>query len=124
MCHRYQQLLPEASKWPARPEAYYQSFPLPSSLFGIPVHSDADSVIFFTSTVAIVIAPTAKNQRIGIFRLTDPPGLSIITNCRQGNDFHPHYEAGPLYVNASGGKEGHVLFMSPERLKARVIDLR
>lgn len=82
-----------------------------------------------------MIAPTAKPS-IGIFRLTDPPGLSIISNCKQGNDFHPHYEVGPLYVDAYAGvneeegggggensRDGHVMIVRDE-LKCRLIDLR
>jgi len=42
-------------------------------------------------TVAIVVAPTA-NPSIGIFRITDPPGLGIIGACDQKPTFHPHPE--------------------------------
>lgn len=95
------------------------------------------SISLFISSVniivAIVIAPTAKPS-IGIFRLTDPPGLSIISNCKQGNDFHPHYEVGPLYVDAYAGgdedeeegrssRDGHVVVVR-DKVKCRLIDLR
>lgn len=87
----------------------------------------------YSKSVAIVIAPIAKPS-IGIFRLTDPPGLSIISRCKQGNDFHPHYEVGPLYVDAYAGgdedeeegrssRDGHVVVVR-DKVKCRLIDLR
>jgi len=33
----------------------------------------------------------------GIFRLTDPPGLDVITRCREPRAFHPHPDV-PIYT--------------------------
>jgi STAM-binding protein len=34
---------------------------------------------------------------VGIFRLTDPPGLQTIQNCNAEQAFHPHPD-GPIYT--------------------------
>lgn len=34
---------------------------------------------------------------VGVFRLTDPPGLSLISNCRERGTFHPHPDQ-PIYT--------------------------
>jgi hypothetical protein len=34
---------------------------------------------------------------IGIFRLTDPPGLDVISNCKKTPAFHPHPDL-PIYT--------------------------
>lgn len=59
----------------------------------------------------------------GIFRLTDPPGLGIISGCHQ-RDFHPHpTERGVIiYKDISGAADGHAKFSS--ELSLQVIDLR
>ena len=34
----------------------------------------------------------------GVFRLTDPPGLQVITNCRQKPLFHQHPGEDDIYT--------------------------
>lgn len=74
-----------------------------------------------TLTVAVVLAPRDKPS-IGIFRLTDPPGLSIISQCKQGTNFHLHPYV-PLYTEAGSDKGGHVTIL-PHIHEVRLIDLR
>lgn len=69
--------------------------------------------------IAIVCAP-AHQPDYGVFRLTDPPGLQAIRNCRQSATFHPH-EEGNIYTDADS-KQGHVI--QHDALKFEVVDLR
>lgn len=68
--------------------------------------------------IAIVMAPS-KTPSQGIFRLTDPPGMDIITTCRDARMFHPHnvddYE---LYEAIDGG---HVKLVNSD---LDIVDLR
>lgn len=72
-------------------------------------------------SVAIVVAPTSEPS-IGIFRLTDPPGLQVITQCQRGSGFHPHPNV-PLYTQAHHGQGGHVMILGTLP-KVRLVDLR
>lgn len=68
--------------------------------------------------VAIVMAPTDRRQKCGIFRLDTPAGLKMVQKCPlQG--FHPHDMPNntPVYDLC-----GHV-FLN-ERIKHDVVDLR
>lgn len=69
--------------------------------------------------VAIVCSPR-HNPDWGIFRLTDPPGLPSVLDCKQQALFHPHSEQN-LYTDALG-KPGHVI--EGPGLKFEVVDLR
>jgi STAM-binding protein len=69
--------------------------------------------------IAIVCAP-AHQPDYGVFRLTDPPGLQAIRNCRQSATFHPHSESN-IYTDADS-KQGHVI--EHDALKFEVVDLR
>ncbi|KAF5350532.1 hypothetical protein D9756_008518 [Leucocoprinus leucothites] len=53
--------------------------------------------------VAVVCAPKS-NPNFGIFRLTDPPGLPTILECKAKEAFHPHPDL-PIYTDAD---KGHV----------------
>ncbi|RUS25191.1 hypothetical protein BC938DRAFT_472505, partial [Jimgerdemannia flammicorona] len=55
----------------------------------------------------------------GIFRLTDPPGLQIIVNCRERPSFHPHPADEPLYTDAMD--LGHVRL---SQMDYKVVDMR
>ena len=55
----------------------------------------------------------------GVFRLTDPPGMQSVLNCRKTGLFHPHDEDN-IYTDAL--KPGHV-FEAPG-LEFDVVDLR
>ena len=57
----------------------------------------------------------------GIFRLTDPPGLEIITNCQHPSAFHPHPETATIYRELKGPNSHAQL---DPNLPLEVIDLR
>ncbi|KAF8607118.1 Mov34-domain-containing protein [Ceratobasidium sp. AG-I] len=66
---------------------------------------------------AIVCAPS-QSPNVGIFRLTDPPGLQVISKCTIKESFHPH-TAGNIYTDAD---QGHVKMM--KKLDLSIVDLR
>lgn len=68
--------------------------------------------------IAIVCAPRHVPD-YGIFRLTEPPGLEHVLNCRKPGVFHPH-EEGNLYTDAM--RPGHVV--EGPGLGFEVVDLR
>lgn len=55
----------------------------------------------------------------GVFRLTDPPGKSVILSCEKPGIFHPH-EVDNLYTDAL--RPGHVV--EAKGLEFEVVDLR
>lgn len=69
--------------------------------------------------IAIVMAPSDRTKRCGIFRLSTPGGLKLVQKCQlRGFHAHPSTETGqPVYELC-----GHV-FLN-ERLQHDVIDLR
>ncbi|CAE6415089.1 unnamed protein product [Rhizoctonia solani] len=66
---------------------------------------------------AIVCAPTSS-PNVGIFRLTDPPGLQVILHCHAKESFHPH-STGNIYTDAD---QGHVKMV--KKLELSIVDLR
>lgn len=64
----------------------------------VDLHTQNSYQIMLPEAVAIVCAPQ-HDPNFGIFRLSDPPGVDIIKNCRKGG-FHPHPEDN-IYNNAS-----------------------
>ncbi|KIM27917.1 hypothetical protein M408DRAFT_161238 [Serendipita vermifera MAFF 305830] len=68
--------------------------------------------------IAIVCAPTS-DPKFGIFRLTDPPGLDTIMNCRIKETFHPHPEHLAIYTDCDGS---HVRLVAGMHLE--IVDLR
>ncbi|GAN08846.1 endosome-associated ubiquitin isopeptidase [Mucor ambiguus] len=73
--------------------------------------------LMLPEAIAIVCAPSQR-PNFGIFRLTDPPGLDVISNCKKTPAFHPHPDL-PIYTGAEGG--GHVRTADYE---FTVLDLR
>lgn len=69
--------------------------------------------------IAIVMAPSDRSKRCGIFRLSTPGGLKLVQKCQsRGFHAHPPTETGqPVYELC-----GHVYLN--ERLKHDVVDLR
>jgi STAM-binding protein len=55
----------------------------------------------------------------GVFRLTDPPGMSSVLNCRQTGLFHPHNEPN-VYTDAL--RPGHVF--EADGMEFELVDLR
>jgi len=82
------------------------------------LHTSSGYQIMLPEAIAIVCAPR-HNPDWGIFRLTDPPGLKAVLNCRQQGLFHPHSESN-LYTDAL--RPGHVI--EGPGLKFEVVDLR
>ncbi|CAE7130661.1 unnamed protein product [Rhizoctonia solani] len=66
---------------------------------------------------AIVCAPSSS-PNVGIFRLTDPPGLQVILQCHAKEPFHPH-TSGNIYTDAD---QGHVKMV--KKLELSIVDLR
>ncbi|CAN6648655.1 hypothetical protein TRVA0_023S00936 [Trichomonascus vanleenenianus] len=87
-------------------------------LSSIDLHTQSSYQIMLPEAVAIVCAPK-HNPSWGIFRLTDPPGIDVLKECRQPQGFHPHPEPN-LYTGAY--KPGHVKINS--EIPFRVEDLR
>ncbi|KAI1000083.1 hypothetical protein K3495_g8114 [Podosphaera aphanis] len=82
------------------------------------LHTHSGYQIMMPESIAIVCAPS-KNPSWGVFRLTDPPGLSAILNCTQTGLFHPHIETN-IYTDAL--RPGHVA--EATGMEFEVIDLR
>lgn len=82
------------------------------------LHTSSGYQIMLPEAIAIVCAPR-QNPDWGIFRLTDPPGLQAVLECRQAGLFHPHAETN-LYTDAL--RPGHVV--EGPGLKFEVVDLR
>ncbi len=56
-----------------------------------------------------------------MFRLTDPPGLELITNCQHPAAFHPHPDNVLIYRELKGPESHAQIFPN---LPLEVIDLR
>ncbi|CAG8624012.1 1360_t:CDS:10 [Ambispora gerdemannii] len=76
-----------------------------------------DLLYSLPESIAIVCAP--KYDEVGIFRLTNPPGLDTILQCNE-RGFHPHPSDIKIYKNISD-LPGHVVV---EEMDLTVIDLR
>lgn len=82
------------------------------------LHTHSGYQVQLAESIAIVCAPQ-HDPSWGIFRLTDPPGLKTVLNCRQTGIFHPHAEPN-VYTDAL--KPGHVWELPG--LEFEVVDLR
>ncbi|QSZ31108.1 hypothetical protein DSL72_000671 [Monilinia vaccinii-corymbosi] len=82
------------------------------------LHTHCGYQIMMPESIAIVCAPS-KNPSWGVFRLTDPPGMPAVLNCKQTGLFHPHEERN-IYTDAL--RPGHVF--EAEGLEFRIIDQR
>ncbi|KAI8062550.1 hypothetical protein BC940DRAFT_308532 [Gongronella butleri] len=86
-------------------------------LSSVDLHTHCSYQLMLPEAIAIVCAPK-HDPNYGIFRLTDPPGLEVISNCRIQRAFHPHDDL-PIYTDTHS--HSHV------RTKAydlKVVDLR
>ncbi|WFC97449.1 ubiquitinyl hydrolase 1 [Malassezia yamatoensis] len=73
-------------------------------LSSLDVHTHAGYQALLPEAVAVVCAPKHR-PRLGVFRLTDPPGLRYVLNCKQTAAFHAHVTTEnnkdlPLYTDA------------------------
>ncbi|KAF2835848.1 hypothetical protein M501DRAFT_941132 [Patellaria atrata CBS 101060] len=82
------------------------------------LHTHCGYQVMMPESIAIVCAP-ARNPAWGVFRLTDPPGMKTVLNCRQTGLFHPHGESN-IYTDAT--RPGHVCEL--KGLEFEVVDLR
>ncbi|CDS10782.1 hypothetical protein LRAMOSA11268 [Lichtheimia ramosa] len=87
-------------------------------LSSLDLHTHCAYQIMLPEAIAIVCAPKHEPS-VGVFRLTDPPGLSLISNCRERGTFHPHPDQ-PIYTDTHNDT-GHVR-MTQDSFK--VVDLR
>ncbi|TFK28275.1 hypothetical protein FA15DRAFT_665497 [Coprinopsis marcescibilis] len=69
----------------------------------VDLHTHSGFQRMLPESFAVVCAPTS-NPNFGIFRLTDPPGLSAVLECTAKEAFHPHPDL-PIYTDAD---KGHV----------------
>ncbi|KFY27497.1 hypothetical protein V493_03453 [Pseudogymnoascus sp. VKM F-4281 (FW-2241)] len=82
------------------------------------LHTHCGYQVMMPESIAIVCAPS-KSPSWGVFRMTDPPGMKSVLNCRQTGLFHPHPET-DIYTDAM--RPGHV-FETPG-MEFKVVDLR
>ncbi|XP_024023973.1 AMSH-like ubiquitin thioesterase 2 isoform X1 [Morus notabilis] len=65
----------------------------------VDLHTQFSYQVMVPEAFAIVMAPTDTSRSYGIFRLTDPGGMSVLRECQE-EGFHPHKETengSPLY---------------------------
>lgn len=93
-------------------------------LSSVDVHTHCSYQLMLPEAIAIVLAPS-KRPDWGVFRLTDPPGMQAVRDCRQTGLFHPHNETN-IYVDATGnmarGNAGHMKELNGMTFK--IIDQR
>ena len=78
-------------------------------------------------SIALVCAPSKRaglGSEWNAFRLTDPPGMKTVRECKRSGIFHPHEDVGAgIYTNVVGQEDaGHV--REVQDLKFEVVDLR
>ncbi|GMM36032.1 hypothetical protein DASC09_033570 [Saccharomycopsis crataegensis] len=88
-------------------------------LSSVDLHTQNGYQLMLPESIAIVVAPNS-NPNFGIFRLSDPFGVNLITNCAK-RGFHPHTEEG-LYDMCSKNNGGHVSVK--RNLPLKVTDIR
>ncbi|KAG0089572.1 hypothetical protein BGZ92_004554 [Podila epicladia] len=84
----------------------------------VDLHTHCSYQLMLPEAIAIVCAPSHEKD-YGVFRLTDPPGLQVITNCRQKPLFHQHPGENDIYTDACD--QGHVELVD---LDLDIVDLR
>ncbi|KAA8533148.1 hypothetical protein F0562_033319 [Nyssa sinensis] len=85
----------------------------------IDLHTQYSYQVMVPEAIAIVMAPTDKSRGYGIFRLSDPSGMSILKECRE-KGFHPHGEpadGSSIYEQCSN------IYINPN-LRFEICDLR
>ncbi|KAG0043609.1 hypothetical protein BGZ83_011210 [Gryganskiella cystojenkinii] len=84
----------------------------------VDLHTHCSYQLMLPEAIAIVCAPSHEKD-YGVFRLTDPPGLQVITNCRQKPLFHQHPGEDDIYTDACD--QGHVELVD---MDLDIVDLR
>ncbi|KAI8476111.1 MAG: JAB1/Mov34/MPN/PAD-1 ubiquitin protease-domain-containing protein [Monoraphidium minutum] len=88
-------------------------------LSSVDVHTQCGYQTMLDEAVAVVMAPTDRRNKCGIFRLTTPGGLGLVQKCPlRGFHTHPDTETGQEVYELCG----HV-YLNP-RTKHEVLDLR
>lgn len=82
----------------------------------VDLHTHSGFQRMLPESFAVVCAPKST-PNFGIFRLTDPPGLQTILDCKAKEAFHPHPSC-PIYTDAD---KGHVQIKD---LALEIVDLR
>ncbi|KAK7446760.1 hypothetical protein VKT23_014456 [Stygiomarasmius scandens] len=82
----------------------------------VDLHTHSGFQCMLPESFAVVCAPQS-NPNVGIFRLTDPPGLQTILRCNAKEAFHPHPDL-PIYTDAD---KGHVQMRD---LSLEIVDIR
>ncbi|SAM06275.1 hypothetical protein [Absidia glauca] len=86
-------------------------------LSSVDLHTHCSYQLMLPEAIAIVCAPK-HNPSYGVFRLTDPPGLDVISSCKIERAFHPHPDL-PIYTDTHN--TSHVLTQAQD---LKVVDLR
>ncbi|XP_062159160.1 AMSH-like ubiquitin thioesterase 2 isoform X2 [Alnus glutinosa] len=69
----------------------------------VDLHTQYSYQVMVPEAFAIVMAPTDTSRSYGIFRVSDPGGMSVLKECQE-NGFHPHEEladGSPIYEHCS-----------------------
>ncbi|XP_059656108.1 AMSH-like ubiquitin thioesterase 2 isoform X1 [Cornus florida] len=85
----------------------------------IDLHTQYSYQVMVPEAVAIVMAPTDNSRSYGIFRISDPGGMSILSQCQE-DGFHPHRElidGSSIYESCSN------VYINPN-LRLEICDLR
>ena len=79
-------------------------------LSSLDLHTHSGYQALLPEAVAVVCAPR-EQPSVGVFRLTQPPGLQYILQCKDPEPFHAHADqdatSTPLYTDAT---HGHVVW--------------
>ncbi|XP_044480711.1 AMSH-like ubiquitin thioesterase 2 isoform X2 [Mangifera indica] len=98
----------------------FQTHPSQSCFMSsVDLHTQYSYQAMVPEAFAIVVAPTDSSRSSGIFRLTDPCGMSVLKNCQE-DGFHPHKEPAdgcPIYENCSN-------VYTNSNLRFEIFDLR
>ncbi len=88
----------------------------------VDLHTHFPFQLLMPEAIAIVCAPT-QSPNYGIFRLTDPPGLNIISKCLHPSAFHRHEEAEEHRIySAISGPKSHAQFS--DSIQLQIFDFR
>ncbi|GAA5910189.1 hypothetical protein JCM6882_001767 [Rhodosporidiobolus microsporus] len=84
------------------------------------LHTCTGYQLMLAEAVAVVCAPRF-DPGVGVFRLTDPPGLGTIAQCTASGTFHEHPDL-PLYTDVDSDEWGHCKMVEGARFEC--VDLR
>lgn len=66
----------------------------------IDLHTQFSYQMMVPEAFAIVVAPTDDSRKCGIFRISNPSGMTVLRECKENDGFHPHSETtdgSPIY---------------------------